>query len=137
MKVSEFRQLIREEVYKTLKETNAKQLNEVGVETIAIGALVAVFGIKMLGTVAKKVFKFVTLNSAEFTKERTPEELTKVLETLTSEALKSSKLSQGDNFMAELLITRRMGDKIKNGEITNLKQLHVEFKKYLESISTI
>ena len=120
--------IITESEYKT-------QLNEIGIGTMALGAMVGYFGYKALKSIAQKVLNLVNLNSEEMTRERSPEDLKKVLETIANQAGKAAG-GEGIAFMTELVVLRRLGDKIDSGEITTLGQLQVAFKEYLKSLTS-
>jgi hypothetical protein len=111
-----------------------QQLDEIGIGSMALGAAVAYFGYKALKSVAQKVLNIIQLNSEEMTKERSPEDLKRVVSNIAEEAGKTT--GGGMGFVKELLITRRLGDKIDSGEIKTLGQLKIAYQDYLKSLSS-
>ena len=79
--------------------------------------------------------KLNEINSEEMTKERSPEDLKRVLNDIADQAGEAAG-GEGIGFMTELLVLRKLGDKIDSGEITTLGQLETAFKEYLKSLTS-
>jgi hypothetical protein len=112
-----------------------QQLDEIGIGSMALGAMVGYFGYKSLKSIAQKVLNLINLNSEEMTKERSPEDLKIILNNIANQAGKAVG-GEGTGFITELLLLRRLEDKIDSGEITTLGQLQVAFKDYLKSLTS-